>query len=288
MPSAAGALQVLGLLVSWSTFLMIGATSGLTFNVVGNLKLIIVLAGGVLFFGDVMPAKKFAGVCLALSGIFWYSYQVQLVHTLALGRKGNRLPVMSPAARGVLGLTAGLVARAGAAEEEAGGGTSKACRCRGSGCWGGGAAARGQQGCIPARWQRDGMRGQGLETALDVPIPGGPFEFCPVDVQRIQPAGGLHSRGAAKNSVAHISLGHGCCWCGSSKFHLCLRYIGCALHAARLFWSQVARMSGPQRMSCHSMPPADACYDPSAASACTQALVRLLPKALAASHHMAD
>jgi solute carrier family 35 protein E3 len=69
-------MQVLGLLVSWSTFLMIGATSGLTFNVVGNLKLIIVLAGGVLFFGDVMPPKKLLGVCLALAGIFWYSLQV--------------------------------------------------------------------------------------------------------------------------------------------------------------------------------------------------------------------
>ena len=71
------ALQVLGLLVSWSTFLMIGATSGLTFNVVGNLKLIIVLAGGVAFFGDVMPPKKLAGVCLALAGIGWYSFQVR-------------------------------------------------------------------------------------------------------------------------------------------------------------------------------------------------------------------
>ena len=40
------ACRCLGLLVSWSTFLMIGATSGLTFNVIGHLKLIIVLAGG--------------------------------------------------------------------------------------------------------------------------------------------------------------------------------------------------------------------------------------------------
>lgn len=68
--------QILGLLVSWSTFLMIGATSGLTFNVIGHLKLIIVLAGGVAFFGDKMPPKKFAGVCIALAGIAWYSFQV--------------------------------------------------------------------------------------------------------------------------------------------------------------------------------------------------------------------
>lgn len=69
-------VQILGLLVSWSTFLMIGATSGLTFNVIGHLKLIIVLAGGVAFFGDKMPPKKFAGVCIALAGIAWYSFQV--------------------------------------------------------------------------------------------------------------------------------------------------------------------------------------------------------------------
>lgn len=70
-------LQILGLLVSWSTFLMIGATSGLTFNVIGHLKLIIVLAGGVAFFGDQMPPKKLTGVCIALAGIAWYSFQVR-------------------------------------------------------------------------------------------------------------------------------------------------------------------------------------------------------------------
>ena len=56
---------------------MIGATSGLTFNVIGHLKLIIVLAGGVAFFGDQMPPKKLAGVCVALAGIAWYSFQVR-------------------------------------------------------------------------------------------------------------------------------------------------------------------------------------------------------------------
>ncbi len=63
---------------------MIGATSGLTFNVIGHLKLIIVLAGGVTFFGDQMPPKKFAGVCIALAGIAWYSFQVMPVALLPL------------------------------------------------------------------------------------------------------------------------------------------------------------------------------------------------------------
>lgn len=128
---------VLGLLVSLSTFLVIGATSSLTYNVVrlplrshiitflvcktalprrckleglrmhaercsiplccvqlhwvmalpgtqsvdgrplalqmGHLKTVIILAGGFVLFDEKMPAKKLAGVLLALVGIIWYS-----------------------------------------------------------------------------------------------------------------------------------------------------------------------------------------------------------------------
>lgn len=63
----------LGLLVSLSTFLVIGATSSLTYNVVGHVKTVIILAGGCLFFGDEMPPKKLAGISLAMGGIVWYS-----------------------------------------------------------------------------------------------------------------------------------------------------------------------------------------------------------------------
>eukprot|EP00210_Caulerpa_lentillifera_P005680 g5432.t1 len=64
---------MLGLLVSLSTFLVIGATSSLTYNVVGHLKTCIILTGGCLFFGDEMPFKKFIGVCISLLGMIWYS-----------------------------------------------------------------------------------------------------------------------------------------------------------------------------------------------------------------------
>lgn len=37
--------------VSLSTFLVIGATSSLTYNIVGHLKTVIILTGGVVFFG---------------------------------------------------------------------------------------------------------------------------------------------------------------------------------------------------------------------------------------------
>eukprot|EP01023_Acetabularia_acetabulum_P059067 TRINITY_DN7075_c0_g2_i1.p1 TRINITY_DN7075_c0_g2~~TRINITY_DN7075_c0_g2_i1.p1 ORF type:complete len:330 (-),score=61.83 TRINITY_DN7075_c0_g2_i1:1561-2550(-) len=64
---------VLGLLVSLSTFLLIGATSALTYNIVGHIKTVIVLMGGVVFFGDSMPPKKALGVAVAMIGIGWYS-----------------------------------------------------------------------------------------------------------------------------------------------------------------------------------------------------------------------
>ncbi|KAK2078119.1 hypothetical protein QBZ16_003987 [Prototheca wickerhamii] len=64
----------LGLLVNLSTFLVIGATSSLTYNVVGHVKTVIILSGGVVFFGDAMPPKKMAGIGVAMLGIVWYSH----------------------------------------------------------------------------------------------------------------------------------------------------------------------------------------------------------------------
>ncbi|KAF6261701.1 triose-phosphate transporter family-domain-containing protein [Scenedesmus sp. NREL 46B-D3] len=75
-PAAVGAIvvsAVLGLVVSLSTFLVIGCTSSLTYNVVGHLKTVIILAGGCLFFGDEMPPKKLLGVGVAMAGILWYT-----------------------------------------------------------------------------------------------------------------------------------------------------------------------------------------------------------------------
>jgi solute carrier family 35 protein E3 len=69
--------SILGLLVNLSTFLVIGATSSLTYNVVGHVKTVIILTGGVVFFGDAMPLKKLAGIFVAMCGIVWYS-QIKL------------------------------------------------------------------------------------------------------------------------------------------------------------------------------------------------------------------
>ena len=75
-PSSVAAIlvsAVLGLLVNLSTFLVIGATSSLTYNVVGHIKTVIILSGGVVFFGDSMSGKKFLGIVFAMGGIVWYS-----------------------------------------------------------------------------------------------------------------------------------------------------------------------------------------------------------------------
>ncbi len=50
---------------------VIGATSSLTYNVVGHVKTILILSGGVVFFGDTMPPKKLGGIMVAMLGIVW-------------------------------------------------------------------------------------------------------------------------------------------------------------------------------------------------------------------------
>ena len=69
--------SIMGLLLNWSMFLMISSTSPLTFNVIGHLKTIIVISGGVLFFGDTIPLSKALSLLVAASGIGWYSYLKQ-------------------------------------------------------------------------------------------------------------------------------------------------------------------------------------------------------------------
>lgn len=106
---------VLGLLVSLSTFLVIGATSSLTYNVVGHLKTVIILSGGCLLFGDAMPLKKFLGVCTAMVGIIWYT-QLKLVTAPRERPTTSRSSAKQPAGNGFLpGLTAKSVFTSGMA-----------------------------------------------------------------------------------------------------------------------------------------------------------------------------
>eukprot|EP00877_Chromochloris_zofingiensis_P002107 jgi/Chrzof1/11898/Cz06g13290.t1 len=65
--------SVLGLVVTLSTFLFIGVTSSLTYNVVGHLKTVCIVTSGVLLYNDEMTAKKLTGLVCAMVGIVWYS-----------------------------------------------------------------------------------------------------------------------------------------------------------------------------------------------------------------------
>lgn len=80
-----------GLLVSLSTFLMIGATSALTYNIVGHVKTVSVMVAGVIVFGDSMGSKKLFGIFCALVGVVWYS-KIQLDKQA----QAKLLPMMTP------------------------------------------------------------------------------------------------------------------------------------------------------------------------------------------------
>lgn len=66
----------MGIMVTLSTFLAIGASSSLTYNVVGHIKTVIIICGGVIFFDETMPWKKAMGVAVAMAGMGWYTWLV--------------------------------------------------------------------------------------------------------------------------------------------------------------------------------------------------------------------
>ncbi|GLC46340.1 hypothetical protein PLESTM_001860200 [Pleodorina starrii] len=76
-PGAVAAIAIsgmLGVLVSLSTFLVIGATSSLTYNIAGHIKTVLILTGGCLIFGEAMPWKRLLGILVTMAGIAWYTY----------------------------------------------------------------------------------------------------------------------------------------------------------------------------------------------------------------------
>jgi solute carrier family 35 protein E3 len=67
------ASAVLGVLVTFSTFLVIGNTSPLTYAIAGHVKTIVILGGGVVFFGDQISRLKTLGIAMALGGVVAYT-----------------------------------------------------------------------------------------------------------------------------------------------------------------------------------------------------------------------
>lgn len=76
-----GISAILGVMVTFSTFLVIGNTSPLTYAVAGHVKTIAIMGGGVLLFGEHIATVKILGVMLALSGVVAYSLVRTSEHT---------------------------------------------------------------------------------------------------------------------------------------------------------------------------------------------------------------
>lgn len=68
------ASAVLGALVTFSTFMVIGSTSPLTYAISGHVKTVVILVGGALLFAERMTALKASGVSIALGGVIAYTH----------------------------------------------------------------------------------------------------------------------------------------------------------------------------------------------------------------------
>ncbi|KAH6569113.1 hypothetical protein BASA62_005065 [Batrachochytrium salamandrivorans] len=64
----------LAFFVNLSTFLIIGKTSPVTYNVVGHFKICIVIILGFIIFQDVVVWKNALGIAIAMIGVFWYVF----------------------------------------------------------------------------------------------------------------------------------------------------------------------------------------------------------------------
>lgn len=69
-----GFSAILGVLVTFSTFLVIEHTSPLTYAVVGHVKTLVIIAGGVVLFDEQISGTKMLGIGVALSGVIAYTW----------------------------------------------------------------------------------------------------------------------------------------------------------------------------------------------------------------------
>jgi len=71
------------LLVNLSTFLVIGKTSPITYNVLGHFKLTVILVLGFVLFSYPLDYKNLTGIAMTLLGVFYYT------HLKTSGASGN-------------------------------------------------------------------------------------------------------------------------------------------------------------------------------------------------------
>jgi len=60
--------------VNLSVYWVIKNTSVLTYNMIGHMKTVSILVGGVLLFADILNFKQFCGILLTLFGLFAYTF----------------------------------------------------------------------------------------------------------------------------------------------------------------------------------------------------------------------
>lgn len=89
--------SILGVCVTLSTFLFIHATNPVTFNVVGHLKTVMVVAGGMLYYGDGVEPLKLFGLALAIVGIYWYTQIKQKQSSIQVPISSGKKDVISVA-----------------------------------------------------------------------------------------------------------------------------------------------------------------------------------------------
>lgn len=66
--------SVLAFLVNLSTYIVIGKTSPVTYNMVGHSKLVVIILSSYLFFGEKQSVAGMVGVALAIVGIMGYAH----------------------------------------------------------------------------------------------------------------------------------------------------------------------------------------------------------------------
>ena len=65
---------VVAFLFNWSVYWIIGSTSALTYNIIGNVKFVVVIVIGVLLFDDMPNMQQIGAVVLVFTGLISYSY----------------------------------------------------------------------------------------------------------------------------------------------------------------------------------------------------------------------
>lgn len=65
---------LIAILVNLSSFMCLGRFSAVTFQVMGHIKTVLVLAGGFVFFSEILSGKQFFGISCAVGGMIAYGY----------------------------------------------------------------------------------------------------------------------------------------------------------------------------------------------------------------------